>query len=204
MPPVCYLCWMATFHPSVPVSLRPKINAALALLARHAADEHEHFFRMITTVAWVPGVCGPGALACTAGRFERAVMLDRNPMGMSLLDLAVLLSHEARHHFIDIWGQILVRDHTCENCASPWERAHDSIYREDEALRIQLAVALAAEDMERREAEARRRQGAQSNSNDFFTDVAKVAAAGAGVYFGVQVLDKLLSDLFPSPRRRRA
>lgn len=123
-----------------------KIQTALQLLAAVAPDDRDHFFRVITAVRYNRDACTPGAAACTGGRHGRTVVLRLDPAKTDLVELAVLLSHEARHHQIDFYsGVVRLRRHTCTDglCRNPRELARDPIYRHDAWLRRELRAHLA-------------------------------------------------------------
>ncbi|MDI7267691.1 MAG: hypothetical protein QME96_06825 [Myxococcota bacterium] len=109
-----------------------------------------------------------------------------DPLDVALIELAVLLDHEARHHATDAWGQHHVIPHTCADCRDPIQRAHDPIYREDGRVRKLLCNALQP-----------------TRPADVLGDVLKGAAvvtAGTLVICGAaKLLDALLK-----PRRRHA
>lgn len=125
-----------------------QIEQALEVLRWHAPGHHTHFFQVIEGVKYLGGDgCGSNAIACTAGPHGRWVVLTSPPENATLIDLAVTLSHEARHFAFDGYGGLTVVAHTCRNCSHPAERAHDAIYQEDERLRTHLAWTLAPQQL---------------------------------------------------------
>lgn len=119
------------------------VEQALELLRWAAPDHHGHILRHIQGVRYLWGQgCGENAIACTAGPHGRWIVLTSPPEITPLVELAVTLSHEARHHAQDQFGRFVVVEHRCVNCSSPSEQARDPIYQVDEWLRQTLYSAL--------------------------------------------------------------
>lgn len=122
-----------------------QIEQALEVLRWHAPGHHTHFLQVIEGVKYLDGGgCGSNAIACTAGPHGRWIVLTSPPETAALIELAVTLSHEARHFAFDRYGRLTAVAHTCRNCSHPGERARDAIYQEDERLREYLAWATAS------------------------------------------------------------
>ena len=121
---------------------RIRVISALRLLRLAAWRYFEHFLIEIDEVAYRPGACGPGAVACTGIHLGRRAVLSMDPLSMDLIELAVTLSHESRHHYTTERGRHLIRLLTCRDCSDPAERNTDPIYRSDEALRRRLRRAM--------------------------------------------------------------
>ena len=120
-----------------------QIEQALALLQWAAPEHYGHILREIQGVKYLGGDgCGVNAIACTSGPHGRWIVLTSPPEWSPLVEVAVTLSHEARHHFTDPWGQHQNIPHRCTDCSSPNQRAIDPIYQADELLRQQLLTAL--------------------------------------------------------------
>ena len=120
-----------------------KVESALSLLRQQAPQHHNHILQVVQGVTYLgPDGCGENAIACTAGRYGRWVVLTSHPDSTSLVELAVTLSHEARHHYLDERGWYRVREHQCGDCSSQWEQLQDPIYQEDEQLRQHLLRAV--------------------------------------------------------------
>jgi hypothetical protein len=71
-----------------------------------------------------------------------AIVLAADPADMDVIELAVTLAHEARHHHVDAYGRRWTIDHRCADCSDLWQRALDPIYQADEPLRARLLAAL--------------------------------------------------------------
>jgi len=119
-----------------------RVREALDILRAVAPVHHAHFFQEIREVVYDPYACD-GGVACTAGRYGRKAVLARDPETEDVGELAISLSHEARHHSTDAYGQHWIIPHTCADCSDPGERALDAIYQEDERLRDALRAFLA-------------------------------------------------------------
>src|SRR5687767_4752004 len=106
------------------------VRRAMRLLLDYAPEHLEHVLREIREVSfsWSGEPCPVGAVACTGGVHGRRVVLMDRPSQIDPIDLAVLLSHEARHHYTDVWGRHFIIAHTCTDCSNPYERAADPIY----------------------------------------------------------------------------
>ena len=117
------------------------VERALELLRWAVPDEYFHLMREIRSIGVEENACGTGAIACTAGDLDRHVTLAVPPCEMDVVELAVTLSHEARHHLTDQTGHHII-DHTCIDCTDPWERERDAIYIHEEWVRAQLMAAL--------------------------------------------------------------
>ena len=117
------------------------VARALELLQWAAPDEYFHLMREIRSIGVRENACGIGAIACTAGDLGRHIRLAVPPCEMDTIELAVTLSHEARHHLTDQTGHHII-DHTCADCTDPWERARDAIYIHEERVRAQIIAAL--------------------------------------------------------------
>lgn len=111
-----------------------RVREAVNLLRAVAPAHYAHLFREIDKITYAPGACD-GGVACTAGRYGRTAVLARDPESDDVVELAISLSHEARHHRTDAYGQHWIIPHTCTDCRDPEERALDPIYIEDERLR---------------------------------------------------------------------
>lgn len=112
---------------------------AFRLLQKYAPEEWLHLAHEIDLIA--VGNCGPGTLACTGADLGRMILLSVPPADRDLVDLAVTLSHEARHHATDIYtGEHCIIQHTCVDCSDPFERALDPIYARDEQVRRKLLL----------------------------------------------------------------
>lgn len=120
------------------------VHRAMDLLQRYATAHHEHVMREIREVTWSPSgvACPSGSLACTGGRHDRTIVMIQQPSKTDLVELAVTLSHEARHHYTDPWGRHFIIEHACVDCSNPYERACDDIYVIDDLLRYQLRSQL--------------------------------------------------------------
>jgi hypothetical protein len=117
---------------------RRKLNQAMELLAEIAPNHFDRVFGELRTIEYDPRGCGYGELACTGGRLGRRAVLTLTPARADIVELAVTLSHEARHHYTDRFGRHYLVRHSCRDCSNPWERALDPIYQEDERLREEL------------------------------------------------------------------
>lgn len=107
---------------------------ALNLLREADAGAYQHVVTALVAVE--PGYCGPGALACTAGSLGRVARLSFDLARASLEDIAVAISHEARHHRFTLFGWEVVA-HTCGDCTNLQRqggRGRDPIYLEDARL----------------------------------------------------------------------
>lgn len=120
-----------------------RVEQALDLLRLHATGYYSHLHRVIEGVKYLGGGgCGENAIACTAGPHERWIVLTSPPEATDPLELAVTLSHEARHWAIDHRGNLYTVEHTCRDCSLIDQRARDAIYQEDERLRSLLWQAM--------------------------------------------------------------
>jgi len=123
------------------------IHRALGLLNEVRPDHYRRVFRELRGIAFIRGGCD-GGLACTGADYGRTAVLASDPAGTDIIQLAVRLSHEARHHLTDRWGRHFIIEHSCRDCSNPWERALDPIYHEDgrleEALRFSHAGLIAS------------------------------------------------------------
>lgn len=104
---------------------------ALDLLRSASPNDFAHACSALTIV--LPGECGAGALACTAGSLGRAAHLAMDLRTATLEDIAVTISHEARHHQLTDWGWQVV-PHTCTDCTDLGQRVNDAIYAYDDVL----------------------------------------------------------------------
>jgi hypothetical protein len=107
---------------------------AVRLLEQTLPDEYEHLFREIDFIT-VSTVCGRGTNGCTnvAGN-ERTIYLSRPPETMNVIELAILIAHEAKHH-LTINGIDYVQPHDCRDCSDPFERANDWLYIWEDSVR---------------------------------------------------------------------
>lgn len=120
-----------------------QIERALEVLRCHAPAHHAHVLGVIEGVKYLGGDgCGTNAIACTAGPHGRWIVLTSPPESSALVELAITLSHEARHYAFDIYGRLVEVAHTCRDCWAHHERSRDPIYQEDERLRSHLTWAL--------------------------------------------------------------
>jgi hypothetical protein len=166
---------------NVTTSGAQRVQEALNLLQFVAPGHYAHFFREITRIDYAPVACD-GGVACTAGRYGRAAVLATNPEHENLIELAVLLSHEARHHHTDQSGRHLIIPHTCQDCTDPIERALDSIYQEDERLRRAIHMYLR---------DVRERTGGPSLVEGLLT----VAGVGLAVVWTVSLISAIVNAL---------
>jgi len=115
---------------------------ALALLQHSLPDEHDHALRALDVITHRAFECGPGAIACTAGPVGSACVFRQHPLSMPLVEVALTISHEARHHGFDHYGRRFTIQHVCRDCSDPRERARDPIYRRDDVVRARLRAAM--------------------------------------------------------------
>jgi hypothetical protein len=160
------------------------VIAALDLLRAWVPANYLHVLREIETVVLAPGWCGPDAIACTGSHHGRRAVLQIDPLAMDLIELAVTLDHEARHHFTDDSGRHYVIEHVCTDCSDPRQRAEDPIYVEDERVRRVIWAAL-------------RPVPASDPIGDFAKGAAVAALGTCAVLGAVELLGALLK-----PRRR--
>ncbi len=120
------------------------VRRAMRLLDDYARDDYEHILREIEEVTWSQSglACPPGSLACTGGVHGRRAVLTSLPSQINPVELAVVLSHEARHHYTDPWGRHFLIAHVCSDCGNLHERAWDPIYAHDDVLRHHLYAQL--------------------------------------------------------------
>jgi hypothetical protein len=119
-----------------------QVGQALDLLWWAAPDHHFHIHSEIAVISYGPDACGQNAIACTNGPYGRQIVLTTPPEQTAVVELAIILSHEARHHFTDRYGHHHSVPHRCVDCGAPAERAMDPIYVDDEHLRQRLLQAL--------------------------------------------------------------
>lgn len=132
-----------------------RVRTAFALLERAMPREAEHAANVFFDYVRAPEVCGPEAIACTAGRLGRRLSFAISPLKRDIVDLAVTISHEARHWAFGMHDYYVV-PHTCRDCSNPTERARDPIYRRDDVVRQAVATRFAMEQQARRAASRRR------------------------------------------------
>jgi hypothetical protein len=167
------------------------VITALRLLERHAPDHLRHLLVHISSIEHAPTGCSLDrrTIACTGGPFYRTIVLQHDPIGCNTIDLAVTLSHEARHWDIDAMGYQFLVPHQCSEggCYDAAERALDPIYACDELLRAHLFACLYPQP-------ARRSPSALELALG-------VAAAGTAVYAGYKLAEFLTDS---EPRRARS
>ncbi len=154
---------------------RARVIGALDLL-RDAAPEHfAHFVEHIDEIRLRRGGC-EGALACTGASHGAVAVLDELNFD-DVVEVAVILSHESRHHFTDEFGIRYIAPHAVDVGMAPWYAQFDPIYIEDARLRRHLRVFLAG-------VRRRRHVRSMARANGF----AAAAAFGVGAPVGAAVL----------------
>ncbi len=130
---------------------RARIIAALNLLGRLAVGHLRHLAAEVSEIEYAPygGPCPTDAVACAGSHYGRRVFLVNDPLAMTLVELAVVLSHEARHLLTLPTGQLVTVPHHCDPCMSAEEQEIDPIYQEDAILRTYLEDTLAREEAQR-------------------------------------------------------
>jgi hypothetical protein len=117
------------------------------VLQQHEPEFFEHASRVFDRWEFTPGKCHPGAWACTGGRLQWGVLtFKKDPLSMSLLDLATITGHESLHYGVTRDGSLAQVEHECRDplCSHPADMNADPIYRADRALRDRLATRIAA------------------------------------------------------------
>lgn len=116
------------------------VLAALDLLRRAALDRYYHVLANVVRIEHMPSDCPGWATACTGAHLGRRVVFVTAPETLPLVELAVIIAHEANHHGTLPDGQHVLIHHECSDggCSVPWERESDPIYRGDERLRARL------------------------------------------------------------------
>lgn len=125
-----------------------RVREALALLQAAVPEEALHLRREIREIriSAAPGLCSNGAIACTGGALNRSVELTPDSLSLDPVELAVILSHEGRHHRTDGLGRHTLIQHSCSNCSSPFERMLDPIYAVDDQVRRRILKYLGMRD----------------------------------------------------------
>lgn len=115
---------------------------ALDQLRRYRPWDFEAIARKILAVRYAPHLCEyPGALACAGtAAGPRVIVLSVRPSHQSVVELAVVLRHEAQHVVELPDGRIGIQRHVCSDpgCSDPVERASDPIYADDDEARREI------------------------------------------------------------------
>jgi hypothetical protein len=170
---------------------------------RHGFDvlqQHEPaFFEQAISVfdrwEYSPAKCDPGAWACTGGTEQwRVLTFRKDPLSLSLLDLAVLTGHESLHYGVNWDGSLVQVDHLCRDplCSHPADRKADPIYRAHRALHARLATKVGPVFhplVNRLGAPAQR---GWSTEKKVLVGVGVVAAAVGAVWLGPKIVGAIL------------
>lgn len=122
------------------------VRQGFLVLQQHEPAFFEHASRVFDRWEYNPAKCHPGAWACTGGREQwGALTFKKDPLSMSLLDLAVITGHESMHYGVNWDGSLVQIEHVCRDplCSHPGDMNADPIYRAHRALHTRLAMKIA-------------------------------------------------------------
>jgi hypothetical protein len=122
------------------------VRQGLLVLQDHESEFFEHVSRVFDRWEHDPAKCHLRAWACTGGSQQWGVLtFKKDPLSMSLLDLATIIGHESLHYGINCDGSLVQVEHTCRDplCSHPADMNADPIYRAHRALYARLATKIA-------------------------------------------------------------
>ncbi len=166
------------------------VRQGFLVLQRHEPQFFEHASRVFDRWVYDPAKCHPGAWACTGGSQQWGVLtFKKDPLSMSLLDLATLTGHESLHYGLNWDGSLVQVEHVCRDplCSHPADMRADPIYRAHRALYARLAAKIAPVFHPLANRLAPPAQG-WSTEKKILVGVGVVAAAIGAVWLGPKII----------------